>query len=69
MGKSTFTGMLYFVIARETCILKAFLSQKLACIKHEMLISAVATGNCRQLFEALDDLSAVGRALRRRALG
>lgn len=25
MGKSTFTGMLYFVIARETCILKAFL--------------------------------------------
>ena len=44
-----------------TCILKAFLSLKLACIKHETLISAVATRNCRQLFPAQGDLTSVGR--------
>lgn len=44
-----------------TCILKAFLSLKLAGIKHEILLSAVAARNCRQLFPARGDLTSVGR--------
>lgn len=69
-------GYVYFCLLRKgqhlcilSCISKAFLPQKLACIKHEMLISAVATGNCRQLWAARGDLSPVGRTLLRRVSG